>query len=457
MHKTAFICQNCGSRFPKWQGYCPDCDQWNSVIEERIDLKNTANLKGNSQQFLYKPSISPLSISEVEYKDGERLKTVGEFDRVLGGGLVKGGVVLVGGAPGIGKSTLLLQVSAHLSRHNGKILYVSGEESLSQVKLRADRLGIADDNLYLYYETNVSEIIRHVTNMMPAVIVVDSIQTLFAESLSSAPGSVGQVRECAAMLIHTAKITGTPLILVGHITKDGTLAGPRVLEHMVDTVLYFEGDGHLNYRLLRSVKNRFGGTHEVGMFTMETGGLMEVKNPSEFFLSERMKNSSGSVVVTVLEGYRPLLIEVQALVSRSYTGIPRRTVTGLDLNRVNVLIAVLEKRCKMSLGQSDIFMNVVGAVKVREPATDLGVAVAVASSFFDKQIASNLLVIGEIGLGGEVRAVAHLPARLREGKALGFSRIIIPQSQLPLSKEFDMEIIGTATINQALSQLKLDN
>lgn len=399
---------------------------------------------------------APISLPEITVDDKARINSMEEFDRVLGGGLVKGEAILVGGAPGIGKSTLLLQISSVLAQKNGKVLYISGEESLTQTKLRAQRLNVDSPNLYLCYETRVLEIVKHISEISPILVVVDSIQTLFSEELSSAPGSVGQVRESAALLIKLIKSLEIPIILVGHITKDGAIAGPMVLEHMVDVVLYFEGETHANYRLLRAVKNRFGGTQEVGIFTMDKSGLKEVKNVSEFFLAERVKNSSGSIVVAVLEGYRPLLVEVQALVSRSYTGIPRRAVVGVDPNRVNILTAVLEKRCRLSLGQWDLFINVVGAMKIKEAAADLGIMVAIASSFFDAPLPYDTIIAGEVGLGGEIRAVSRLEARLQEGRALGFSSALIPQSQLAEVKNCDMNIIGVSSLAEALFRLNLN-
>lgn len=399
---------------------------------------------------------APISLPKITVDDKARISSMEEFDRVLGGGLVKGEAILVGGSPGIGKSTLLLQLSSILAEKKGKVLYISGEESLTQTKLRAQRLNVDSPNLYLCYETRVLEIVKHISEISPILVVVDSIQTLFSEELSSAPGSVGQVRESADLLIKLIKSLDIPIILVGHITKDGAIAGPMVLEHMVDVVLYFEGETHANYRLLRAVKNRFGSTQEVGIFTMEKSGLKEVKNVSEFFLAERVKNSSGSIVIAVLEGYRPLLVEVQALVSRSYTGIPRRAVVGVDPNRVNILTAVLEKRCRLSLGQWDLFINVVGAMKIKEAAADLGIMVAIASSFFDAPLPYDTIIAGEVGLGGEIRAVSRLEARLQEGRALGFSSALIPQSQLAEVKNCDMNIIGVSSLTEALFRLNLN-
>lgn len=451
MGKTIFICQNCGSQLHKWQGRCPDCDSWNSITEERLNIPILSGEIRGIKLKEVKLNSKPVLLSEIVLLEENRVSSIGEFDRVLGGGLVKGGVILVGGAPGIGKSTLLLQVSACIADKVGKVFYVSGEESLSQAKLRATRLGIQSKNLYLHYETKIEDIFSFAQELNPALLVIDSIQTMFTESVSSAPGSVGQVRECAAILIYFAKSTGIPLIIVGHITKDGTLAGPRVLEHMVDTVLYFDGESHANHRLIRAIKNRFGGTHEVGIFAMEGRGLVEIKNPSEFFLSERGKEGTGSAVLPVLEGYRPLLVEVQALVSRSYTAIPRRTVTGLDVNRVNILLAVLEKRCGLPLGQSDVFMNVVGAMKIKEPAADLAISLALASSFFESSLPYDTLFAGEVGLGGEIRGVSSLETRLREGKGLGFTSAIIPETQVSSVKDIGMKITGVENLNQALS------
>ena len=400
------------------------------------------------------PGARPQRLTEIRLESGERVATgIGELDRVLGGGMVKGSLVLVGGEPGAGKSTLLIQVSGALAERSGPILYVSGEESAAQVKLRAERLGIASDGLYFLAETDLATIEGHVAQLSPRILVVDSIQTMFLPEVESAPGSVSQVRECGARLMVQAKARGMATFLVGHVTKEGTLAGPRVLEHLVDTVLYFEGERHHAYRVLRAVKNRFGSTNEIGVFEMAERGLVEVRNPSGFFLSERPRGASGSVIVSSLEGTRPLLLELQALVAPANFGAPRRTVIGADYNRVCLLLAVLEKRVGLPLMTQDAFVNVAGGGKVAEPAADLGVVIAAASSYLDRPVRGDVVVIGEVGLTGEVRAVSGLPARLKEAAALGFTSAVVPQNNLAAKEPLALEVQGVGSVEEAVKAL----
>ena len=384
----------------------------------------------------------------------DRVRTgIGELDRVLGGGVVRGSLVLIGGDPGVGKSTLLLQAARALAQAAPPVLYVTAEESAAQVKMRADRLGIATDGLLLWPENDLSVVQGHLDDVKPRALVIDSIQTVFLPDLESAPGSVAQVRECGARLMTLAKGLGIATFLVGHVTKEGALAGPRVLEHLVDTVLYFEGERHHSYRVLRAVKNRFGSTNEIGVFEMVEGGLVEVKNPSGFFLAERPREAPGSVVVSSLEGTRPVLLELQALVSQASIGTPRRTVLGADYNRVCLLLAVLEKRAGVPLGSQDVYVNVAGGGRVTEPAADLGIVVAAASSYMDRVVPPDVLVVGEVGLTGEVRAVAGLELRLREAAALGFRRAIVPQSNVLEPMKAPLDIRGVATVSDALTAL----
>jgi DNA repair protein RadA/Sms len=445
--KTIFVCQQCGYQSVKWLGRCPDCNNWNSLTEETQDLSKDQPLR--SQFNLFQP---PQSLADVESSAEIRQPTrINELDRILGGGVVSGSVILVGGEPGIGKSTLLLQVSNRLASGKGIVLYVSGEESIQQTKLRAERLGEIHKNLYILSQTNVDLIAEHIKKYSPSVVIIDSIQVIYNPALASSPGSVSQVRECAAILTHLAKASHIPVFLVGHVTKEGFLAGPRVLEHMVDTVLYFEGQRHTSFRILRAVKNRFGSTNEIGVFQMSGEGLTEVSNPSQFLLSERPKQARGSLVVPCIEGTRPLLVEVQALVSRSNLAMPRRWCSGLDYNRIALLIAVLEKRVGLGLGSQDIFVNVVGGVKVQEPAIDLGVALAIASSLKEVPVEQDAVILGEVGLSAEVRAVQQAEPRISEAQRLGFKRCIIAKNNLKgLKIKSDIELIGVETVNQAL-------
>lgn len=450
-NKTVFGCQNCGHQSPKWLGKCPDCGTWNSFVEEVVSPERpsyTGTIAGRES-----PPQSILSIQTTE--EGRVRTEIGEFDRVLGGGLVVGSVVLIGGDPGIGKSTLLLQALERLARKNIGVLYVSGEESLRQTKMRADRIGVASPDLYVLAENSLEKILEHIQKIKPKAAVIDSIQTVFTSQLQSAPGSIGQVRESAGKLMVLAKSTGLSTFLIGHVTKEGAIAGPRVLEHIVDTVLYFEGDRGHPYRILRAVKNRFGSTNEIGVFEMKDGGLEEVANPSELFLAERPIDVPGSVVISSLEGTRPILVELQALVSPSSYGMPRRTAIGVDANRVSLLVAVLEKKVGMNLAQHDIFVNVAGGVRIDEPAADLGVVSAVASSFVDKPIPSRTMVVGEVGLAGEVRGIHQTEVRINEAAKLGFKRCLIPKSNRSrMAREFDgLEVIGVQSVEEALEVL----
>jgi DNA repair protein RadA/Sms len=442
LEKVKYVCQECGYEAPKWLGRCPGCGGWNTFVEEFVETRRRPQAG---------PSAVPIPIDSVSLAPEARVPTgIGEFDRVLGGGIVPASLILLGGDPGIGKSTLLLQVASKVAGKGHTVLYVSGEESVRQTKLRADRLGIRVQNLYLLSETNLEEIRRHIEALTPSLVVVDSIQTVYDPALPSAPGSVGQVRECAASFLHLAKGKGVAIALVGHVTKEGQIAGPRVLEHIVDTVLYFEGDRHQTYRILRTTKNRFGSTNEIGVFEMSTEGLREVQNPSAAFLSERPAEVPGSAVICALEGTRPLLVEVQALAVSTPFGMPRRTASGVDYNRVILLLAVLEKRAGLQLATYDVYVNVAGGVRVSEPAADLGVAVAVASSLRDRPVDAQAVVVGEVGLGGEVRAVPQIQRRLNEVVKLGFRRCLIPRGN-PHEPVEGLEVIPVANVLEALS------
>lgn len=422
--KTVFFCQNCGNEFSKWVGQCPACKEWNTLVEEEKRV-TTGKVKG-----AVSGTREPVKISEVVSSEGERFSTgIPELDRVLGGGLVKGSMTLIGGDPGIGKSTLLLQVCNHMARMGRRVLYISGEESMQQIRIRAERLGTLQD-LYLLCETNLEMIEEVLRKENPEVVVIDSIQTMYAEEVASAPGSVSQVREATALLLRLAKGLNISMFLVGHVTKEGAVAGPRVLEHMVDTVLYFEGDRHAAYRILRGVKNRFGSTNEIGVFEMEERGLVEVENPSAFLLDGRQEDASGSVVSCILEGSRPMLIELQALVCPTNFGMPRRTVAGMDINRVNLLMAVLEKRLNLKLQNCDAYVNIAGGLRMNEPAMDLAVVMALLSSYYNKSLDKDTIVFGEIGLSGEVRAVKQASIRIQEAEKLGFKRCILPRISL---------------------------
>ncbi len=430
-------------------GQCPACHEWNTFVEEVVDKKATKTERKAVSQ------ATPMRLSEIESTSEERTSThIGELDRVLGGGVVKGSMILVGGDPGIGKSTLLLQVCRNLSKDGRKLLYVSGEESLHQIKMRASRMGDFSDSLTLLCETSL-EIIRGVIEReKPEIVVIDSIQTMYNDDVSSAPGSVSQVRESTGVLMQIAKGLNISIFIVGHVTKEGVVAGPRVLEHMVDTVLYFEGDRHASYRILRGVKNRFGSTDEIGVFEMRSDGLSEVMNPSEFMLEGRPKGESGSIVACSIEGTRPILIEIQALVSRSAFGMPRRTAVGTDYNRVNLLMAVLEKRMRIPLGDYDAYVNIAGGIKMNEPAVDLGLMLAIYSSFKDKVISEDTICFGEVGLSGEVRSVNMAEQRVNEASKLGFKKCILPRSSLKGIKNPEgIELIGVDSIRDAVEHI----
>ncbi|MFE8703801.1 DNA repair protein RadA [Cytobacillus sp. FJAT-54145] len=449
--KTKFMCQECGYESAKWMGKCPGCGQWNTMVEE-VEKKAT----GRRTAFTHSEGSTIMSkatpITAIETISEPRIKTdLNELNRVLGGGIVKGSLVLIGGDPGIGKSTLLLQVSSQLANKNESVLYISGEESMRQTKLRADRLGVASEKLLIYSQTDLHEITRTIEKEDPNFVIVDSIQTIFHPDVTSAPGSVSQVRECTAELMRLAKTKGVAIFIVGHVTKEGSIAGPRLLEHMVDTVLYFEGERHHTYRILRAVKNRFGSTNEMGIFEMKEFGLEEVENPSEIFLEERSQGAAGSTVVASMEGTRPVLVEIQALISPTSFGNPRRMATGIDHNRVSLLMAVLEKRVGMLLQNQDAYLKVAGGVKLDEPAIDLAVAVSIVSSFQDKPSRATDCIIGEVGLTGEVRRVSRIEQRVQEAAKLGFERVILPANNLGGWKgPKGIEIIGVKSVNEAL-------
>ncbi len=445
--KTLFTCQKCGYQSAKWLGRCPDCQAWNSMVEEvQVKQQTVAGEIGSS--------ASPMPIGDISGNEEQRLSCgITELDRVLGGGLVAGSLVLIGGTPGIGKSTLLLQAMDLVAKGTGSVLYVSGEESAQQIRLRGTRMGVNAGPLFILPETSLEKIIVHIQRLKPAAVVIDSIQTVFTSTLESAPGSVSQVRESAGRLMMLAKGSGIPILLVGHVTKEGAIAGPRILEHMVDTVLYFEGEAGHPFRILRAVKNRFGSTNEIGVFEMKEGGLMEVKNPSELFLAERPLGVAGSVVVASLEGSRPLLVELQALVTGSSLGSPRRTTIGVDHNRLALLVAVLEKKVGLSLAGQDIFLNVAGGVKLNEPAADLGMVVAVASSHLDKTVDPHSLIIGEVGLAGEVRGITQPEMRVKEAAKFGFHRCILPAGNVKQVKVKGMELIGVKSVEEAMERV----
>ncbi len=426
--RTKFVCQNCGYQSPKGFGRCPGCGQFNTMVEEIVEVAKPANSRRPAPVGALQSR--PQRLSEISGEVGERLYVpVEEFSRVLGGGIVPGSIILLSGDPGIGKSSLLLQICGIMSDHIGTVLYVSGEESARQIKMRADRFNLKSDNLYLLTETNLGSIFEHVRQLNPVILVIDSIQTTYMDEIESSPGSVTQVRECASRLQHLAKSSGVSVFLVGHVTKEGNIAGPRVLEHIVDTVLYLEGDPFQAFRLLRSVKNRFGATSEVGVFEMAGDGMVEVPNPSEAFLAERVVNAPGSAIAVTMEGTRPLLVEVQALTSPTSFGNPRRTPNGVDINRLLLISAVLSKRVGLKLHEQDIFVNIIGGLTVSEPAADLAMAVAMASSYYDRAIPADLAVVGEVGLSGELRAVGQLPARLNEAAKMGFKRVLLPKTR----------------------------
>ncbi|SDA53394.1 DNA repair protein RadA/Sms [Butyrivibrio sp. INlla18] len=451
--KTVFYCQSCGYESSKWMGQCPGCKEWNTFVEETVKPVAKSSRVGISSASANGEYTKPQSLSEIVMNDEERADThIGELNRVLGGGLVRGSLILVGGDPGIGKSTILLQVAGNLSADQKEVLYISGEESLRQIKLRANRIGDFSDNLKFMCETNLANIEEAIQRTKPEVIVIDSIQTMYNEAVSSAPGSVSQVRESTSVLLRIAKSMNITVFIVGHVTKEGQVAGPRVLEHMVDTVLYFEGDRHASYRILRAVKNRFGSTNEIGVFEMQEKGLVEVTNPSEFMLDGRPENASGSIVTCSVEGTRPILIEIQALVCRTNFGFPRRQANGTDYNRVNLLMAVLEKRLGLQMADYDAYVNLAGGMKVAEPSLDLGICLAIISSFKNKPISDDVIAFGEVGLSGEVRSVNMAEARVQEAQKLGFKTCIVPKALAGKLKSAakDVDIIGVSSVADAM-------
>ena len=449
--KTVFVCSSCGYESAKWLGKCPACNEWNTFYEEKV-VTNSGVLSNNSNKI----KSVPRKLKDVEGIDVARTSTgIGELDRVLGGGLVKGSLVLVGGEPGIGKSTLILQLCDKVNG-DGKVLYISGEESAEQVKIRADRLNINSDDLMFLGETNIDNIQEAIISINPKLVIIDSIQTMYSEEITSAAGTVSQVREITARIMRMCKDNGVTTIIIGHVTKDGNIAGPRVLEHMVDTVLYLEGERYFSYRILRSVKNRFGSTNEVGMFEMKNEGMVEITNPSSILISERNDNPAGSIIVASMEGTRPLLVELQALTSPSVFGIPKRTANGIDYNRLAVLIAVIEKKAGIALGGQDVYLNVVSGIKIAEPAIDLGIVLACISSYKNVFIPQEVVAIGEVGLTGEVRAVNMIEKRIKEAEKLGFKKCIIPESNKKLLKDkFKLDIIGVRNVNEAIKALQL--
>lgn len=445
--KSIYFCQNCGHEESKWLGQCPMCREWNTFVEEKVTVSKGTATKNTVRE------AEVVTLSSVSTDQEDRMQTeIEELDRVLGGGVVPGSLVLVGGDPGIGKSTLLLQVCKRLSDQGRKVLYISGEESLKQIKLRANRMGTFSDHLLLLCETNLETIRQVIEREHPAVAVIDSIQTMYSEEVTAAPGSVSQVREATNTLMQIAKGLNITIFIVGHVTKEGTVAGPRVLEHMVDTVLYFEGDRHASYRILRGVKNRFGSTNEIGVFEMRETGLEEVPNPSEYMLNGRPEDASGSVVACSMEGTRPILMEIQALVCRSNFGMPRRTAAGTDYNRVNLLMAVLEKRVGLPLSNYDAYINIAGGIRMNEPAIDLGIVMAIVSSYKNQSISPGTIVFGEVGLSGEVRAVSMPEQRVAEARKLGFKTCIMPQVSKDMLKKIEgIEVIGVKSVNQAMN------
>lgn len=449
--KNIFTCSFCGFQSPKWLGKCPDCDQWNTFYEEL--QKETS--KRSQFEFDAGARQGPIALPTITTAQDDRIPTgIGELDRVLGGGLVQGAVILIGGDPGIGKSTLVLQALTSLACSGIHALYVSGEESLRQLRMRAERLGSLPENLFILAETSLETIIEHIREFKPKILVIDSVQTIYTGELESAPGSVSQLRETSARLISLAKQSETATFLVGHVTKEGAIAGPRVLEHMVDTVLYFEGDRGHSYRILRAVKNRFGSTDEIGVFEMGSSGLMEVASPSELFISERPENAPGSTVVPSIEGTRPILVEVQALTAPTPLAMPRRTAIGIDQNRTSVLVAVLEKKLGMTLFNQDIFLNVAGGIRLNEPGVDLGIITSIVSSKLEKPMPANTVVCGEVGLTGEVRAISQITPRIKEAERLGFSQCILPEKNIknhPASAK--IKLVGVKSVQEAIEHL----
>ena len=445
---SVFFCQECGYESAKWMGQCPGCHAWNTFVEEKVEKNSPARKRAANE-------VTVSTLSQIETREEMRITTdIEELDRVLGGGIVKGSLVLVGGDPGIGKSTLLLQVCKNLSRQRKRVLYISGEESLQQIKIRAERIGEFSESLSLLCETNLDTIHEIIKKEKPEIVVIDSIQTMYNETVSSAPGSVSQVRESTGTLMQIAKGMDIAIFIVGHVTKEGVVAGPRVLEHMVDTVLYFEGDRHASYRVLRAVKNRFGSTNEIGVFEMLETGLSEVNNPSKVMLAGRPLQTSGSVVVCSLEGTRPILLEIQALVCQTSFNLPRRTTVGLDYNRVNLLLAVLEKRAGMVLSGSDAYVNIAGGMRLDDPAADLGIVFALVSSFRNRPLDESMVVFGEVGLSGEVRGVSAAEQRVREAVKMGFQTCIMPKTNAEHLKSIEgIKVVGVSNISQALEYI----
>ncbi len=449
---TIFACQNCGSQSRKWLGQCPDCGEWNTLVEERF---RTAGKTSSFGTGFRAATAATVAFDKIEPQDDDRTTTgIDELDRVLGGGIVAGSLVLIGGEPGIGKSTLVLQMAAKLGASGTGVLYVSGEESERQIKLRGARIGVSAENLFLMPETNLHEVLAEVERLRPKLVILDSIQTIFTDRIESSPGSVSQVREVASQLMMFAKQTATPVFITGHVTKDGAIAGPRTLEHIVDTVLYFEGDRHHNHRIIRATKNRFGAANEIGVFEMTNTGLVPVGNPSELFLQERPLGASGSVVTVCMEGTRPMLVEIQALVSSTKFGSGRRMTQGFDHNRASLLIAVLEKRLGFQFAADDVFVNVAGGIEITEPAADLGVVAAIASSFKNLAIDPEMAVFGEVGLTGEIRGVLNAQTRAREAQALGFKKLIVPESnKTGLEKLLGVRVVGVRSLDDAIASI----
>jgi DNA repair protein RadA/Sms len=446
-NRVHFVCQSCGYESLRWMGRCPDCGEWNSLVEERVVSKSVA------EKVRKNLNSEPIQLNKIELAQEHRLLSKSnEFNRVLGGGIVPGTLLLIGGEPGIGKSTLMLQEAVRFASKDFSVLYISGEESTTQTKIRAARLELNSEFLYILAETNIEDIIENIERLQPKLIIVDSIQTVYNPNFQSAPGSVSQVRDCALQFLKIAKTNHVPIFLIGHVTKDGYLAGPKVLEHMVDTLLFFEGDREHFFRLVRAVKNRFGSTNEIGVFEMTEKGMQEVPNPSAIFLSERSQNSPGSGVVCIMEGTRPILVEIQALASSTSYGLPQRNTTGVDSKRLSMLLAVLEKRIGLRLGTYDIFVNAVGGVKITETAADLGIVAAIASSLKNRVILPHAILIGEVGLAGEIRAVSRVEMRIQEAKKLGFTSCILPKLSLKsLNKKIDIELTGVESVAQALN------
>ena len=444
---TVFVGNECGYESAKWLGKCPACNSWNSFFEQKIEKSTKGKIEKNVNN-------KPQALNTYKGQENERIKTgFEELDRVLGGGLVKGSLILLGGEPGIGKSTLILQICNKINAE-GKVLYVSGEESAEQIKLRADRLNIQNDDIMFLGETDIDIVNREIMEMQPKLVIIDSIQTMYSEELSAAAGSVSQVREITAQIMKVCKQNAITTIIIGHVTKEGNIAGPRVLEHMVDTVLYIEGERYFSYRILRGVKNRFGSTNEIGMFEMRQEGMCEIENPSEILISEREENPAGSCIVASMEGTRPLLVELQALTTQSVFGFPKRTANGIDFNRLALLIAVLEKKAKLMLGTQDVYLNVVGGIKINEPAIDLGIIMVVASSFKNKPIPKDVVIMGEVGLTGEVRRISMIEKRIKEAEKLGFKTCIIPENNLKnLKEKYSIKLIGVSNISEAINKI----